>query len=301
VLGVSERFACRVTGQHRATQRHEAVSTTPEDPDAALRAWLRNYAKDHPRRGFRPAYHDARGEGWIVNHKKIQRLWREEGLRVPQRRRRKRHGCSTAQEQVTADAPNRVWAVDFQFDVTTDGRPIKIASIVDEHTRECLGGMVERSITGEHLIDELNRLAALRGVHPAVLRCDNGPELACSAMADWSAGQVGLHFIPPGEPWRNGYVESFNSRIRDECLNINSFLVVGTGPRGHRRLEARLQPPPPALIAGVSTAGPLRCHLYPPMNDSRSPWTTSRGPARSSESIPGDPPCSYRSGIAKAS
>ena len=197
MLGVSERFACRVTGQHRATLRHEAVSTTPEDPDAALRAWLRNYAKDHPRRGFRPAYHDARGEGWIVNHKKIQRLWREEGLRVPQRRRRKRHGCSTAQEQVTADAPNRVWAVDFQFDVTTDGRPIKIASIVDEHTRECLGGMVERSITGEHLIDELNRLAALRGVHPAVLRCDNGPELACSAMADWSAGQVGLHFIPP--------------------------------------------------------------------------------------------------------
>ena len=97
MLGVSERFACRVTGQHRATQRHEAASTTPEDPDAALRAWLRNYAKDHPRRGFRPAYHDARGEGWIVNHKKIQRLWREEGLRVPQRRRRKRHGSSTAQ------------------------------------------------------------------------------------------------------------------------------------------------------------------------------------------------------------
>jgi len=255
VLGVSERFACRVTGQHRATQRHEAVSTTPEDPDAALRAWLRNYAKDHPRRGFRPAYHDARGEGWIVNHKKIQRLWREEGLRVPQRRRRKRHGCSTAQEQVTADAPNRVWAVDFQFDVTTDGRPIKIASIVDEHTRECLGGMVERSITGEHLIDELNRLAALRGVHPAVLRCDNGPELACSAMADWSAGQVGLHFIPPGEPWRNGYVESFNSRIRDECLNINSFwslaqarVVIGDWKHdyNHHRRHSSLGYQPPA-------------------------------------------------------
>ena len=78
MLGVSERFACRVTGQHRATQRHKPASTTPEDPDAALRAWLRDYAKDHPRRGFRPAYHDARAEGWIVNHKKIQRLWREE-------------------------------------------------------------------------------------------------------------------------------------------------------------------------------------------------------------------------------
>jgi putative transposase len=82
VLGFSERFACRVTGQHRATQRHEATATTPADSDAALRAWLRAYAKDHPRRGFRPAYHDARGEGWTVNHKKIQRLWREDGLRA---------------------------------------------------------------------------------------------------------------------------------------------------------------------------------------------------------------------------
>lgn len=144
-------------------------------------------------------------------------------MRVPQRRKRKRHGTSTAPSTVTADAPDRVWAVDFQFDVTTDGRPIKIASIIDEHTRECLGGMVERSITGENLTHELNRVAALRGAYPAVLRCDNGPELACGAMSDWGDGHVGLHFIPPGGPWRNGYVESFNSRIRDECLNINSF------------------------------------------------------------------------------
>ena len=93
---------------------------------------------------------------------------------------------------------HRFRAVDFQFDSTTDGRPIKIVSIIDEHTRECLGGMVERSITGERLIDELDRLAASGGTLPAVLRCDNGPELACSAMAEWAAGQVGLHFIPPG-------------------------------------------------------------------------------------------------------
>ena len=96
MLGVSERFACRVTGQHRATQRHESAAATLDDPDAALREWLRTYAKKHPRRGFRPAYHDARGEGWAMNHKKLQRLWREEGLRVPQRRKRKRHGTSTA-------------------------------------------------------------------------------------------------------------------------------------------------------------------------------------------------------------
>jgi transposase InsO family protein len=222
VMGVSERFACRVTGQHRTTQRHQTRAESPADPDAGLRTWLRQYAKDHPRWGFRRAYHDARGEGWIVNHKKLQRIWREEGLRVPIRRRRKRLGSSTAPDTPKADAPNRVWAVDFQFDSTTDGRPVKIASIIDEHTRECLGGLVARSITGDQLINELDRLASHRG-YPAVLRCDNGPELACAAMADWAGEQVGLSFIPPGEPWRNGYVESFNSRVRDECLNINLF------------------------------------------------------------------------------
>jgi transposase InsO family protein len=163
---------------------------------------------------------------------------------------------------VTADAPNRVWAVDFQFDSTTDGRPIKIVSIIDEHTRECLGGMVERSITGEHLTEELDRLASQRGTLPAVLRCDNGPELACSAMAEWADGQVGLHFIPPGEPWRNGYVESFNSRIRDECLNINSFWslaharVVVTDWKhdyNHHRRHSSLGYQPPAGYAATCT------------------------------------------------
>ncbi len=221
-MNLSERFACRVTGQNRTTQRHQARAETPADPDAALRTWLREYAKAHPRWGFRRAYHDARGEGWSVNHKKIQRLWREDGLRVPQRRRRKRLGSSTAPDAPTATAPNKVWAVDFQFDSTTDGRPVKIVSIVDEHTRECLGGLVGRSITGDTLIDELDRLAQHRG-YPAVLRCDNGPELSCAAMADWAGQRVGLSFIPPGEPWRNGYIESFNARVRDECLNINMF------------------------------------------------------------------------------
>ena len=223
VMGVSERFACRVTGQNRTTQRHQAADQTPADPDAALRTWLHAYAKKHPRWGYRRAYHDARGEGWVVNHKKLQRIWREEGLRVPQRRRRKRLGTSTTSTTTpTADAPNKVWAVDFQFDATTDGRPLKIVSIVDEHTRECLGGLVERSITADTLIDQLDVIATGRG-YPTVLRCDNGPELACAAMADWAGERVGLAFIPPGEPWRNGYIESCNGRVRDDCLNINPF------------------------------------------------------------------------------
>jgi transposase InsO family protein len=196
-MGVSERFACRVTGQNRTTQRRPPAATTPADPDAGLRAWLRQYAKEHPRRGFRNAYHDARGEGWTVNHKKIQRLWREEGLRVPQRRRRKRLGTSTAPNPPTADAPNKVWAVDFQFDATTDGRPIKIVSIIDEHTRECLGGLVEPSVTGDDVIDELDRLPQLRG-YPAVLRCDNGPELACGdGRLGRRTGRPALHPTRP--------------------------------------------------------------------------------------------------------
>lgn len=179
------------------------------DPYSALRAWLRAWAKTRPRQGFRRAYHDARDEGWAVNHKKVQRLWREVGLRVPQRRRRIRVGDSTV-TTVVADAPNQVWAVDFQFDATEDGRPVKIVSIVDEHTRECLGGLVERSITADRLIDELDRISVDRG-YPAALRCDNGPELACFAMRDWAGERLGLAFIPPGQPWRNGYIATVHA------------------------------------------------------------------------------------------
>ena len=144
-----------------------------------------------------------------MNHQENPAVVARGGLRVPQRRRRKRVGTSTTPNVPTADAPNVVWAVDFPFDATTDGRPVKIVSIVDEHTRACLS-LVDRSITSDDLINELDRLAARRG-HPAVLRRDNGPELACAAMSDWASERVGLHFIPPGDPWQNGYVESFNS------------------------------------------------------------------------------------------
>ncbi|WP_144938821.1 IS3 family transposase [Rothia kristinae] len=220
-LRVSERMACRLVGLSRSAYRRPLKGDTVADPDRALREWLRAWAKDHPRYGYRRAYHDARAEGWVVNHKKIQRLWRDEGLRVPQRRRRKRVGSSTV-DAPTADAPNVVWAVDFQFDADEHGRPIKICSIVDEHTRECIGGLVERSITADRLTAHLEDLVAARGA-PAVLRSDNGPEFISEAMADWAGTRTGLSYIPPGSPWRNGYIESFNSRIRDECLTINSF------------------------------------------------------------------------------
>jgi putative transposase len=123
----------------------------------------------------------------------------------------------------TAEAPNMVWAVDFQFDSTSDGRPIKIVSIIDEHTRECLGGLVDRSITAVVLIDELDRLATDRG-YPAVLRCDNGPELACDAMADWAGERVGLAFIPPDNP---GAMDTSSRSMRASATNASTSTSSG--------------------------------------------------------------------------
>lgn len=223
VLGVSERFACRVVGQPRATHRRTPPAQTPADPDAGLRAWLRSWAGEHPRWGHRRAYHAARADGWVVNHKKVQRLWREEGLRVLVRRRRKRVGSSTAGALPRADGPNTVWGVDFQWDATEDGRPIKILHIIDEYTREIFGGIVARSITGEHLANHLDHLVARRGVAPLVLRMDNGPEMISTTLSDWCTGRTGTLYIPPGQPWHNPFVESFGARLRDECLNLHSF------------------------------------------------------------------------------
>lgn len=221
VLGLSERFACKVVGQPRATQRKPPAASTTADPNRELRSWLRTWAAKNPRKGFRRAWADLRAEGTVVNRKKVQRLWREEGLRVNVRKVRKRNGASTT-AITDADAPNVVWAIDFQFDSTRDGRMFKIASMVDEHTRESLLDVTERSITAEHLVGELDRIIAARGL-PQVLRVDNGPEFISTALAQFCRNRVGIAFIPPGQPWRNGYVESFNNRCRDECLNINEF------------------------------------------------------------------------------
>ena len=181
---------------------------------------LRDYARQHPRWGYRRAYVDARNDGWQVNHKKIQRLWVEEGLRVVVKRRRKRVGVSTV-PAVVAKSAGDVWSIDFQFDSTITGKPVKILSIVDEHTRECLGGIVDYSITGLDLAEQLDVLAIDRGT-PRALRMDNGPELISNAVAQW-ASETGRLFIPPGQPWRNGFIESFNGKLRDECLSINQF------------------------------------------------------------------------------
>ena len=221
-LGVSERWACRVVGQHRSTQRQEPKTA---GDDAALRAELRQFSKDRPRWGYRRAHHHLRALGWDVNRKRVQRLWREEGLRVPVRRRKRRRlGDSTVPaERLRSERPNHVWAFDFQFDQTADGRVLKLLNIVDEFTREALEMLVERNINADAVTATLDRLVAERGA-PEYLRCDNGPEMTANALRDWCVlSRTGTAYIEPGSPWQNPYVESFHSRVRDELLDVEEF------------------------------------------------------------------------------
>ena len=224
-LGLSERRACRAVGQHRSTQRHHPRS---RDADEPIRRRLRGISKADPRFGYRRAWAVLQREGFTVNRKRVQRLWRDEGLRVPpQRLKRHRVGTSTVPaERLVADHRNHVWALDFLFDATSDGRPLKVLSMCDEHTRESVGGRVARSITADDVATILDRAAAQRG-HPEYLRCDNGPEFVSIAIRDWCRfSGTGASFIEPGSAWQNPYVESFNARARDELFSREIFDTV---------------------------------------------------------------------------
>jgi putative transposase len=214
-----------VAGQHRTTQRRPVPTRT--DAELGLRARLRALARAHPRWGWRMAWRVLRrepGQPWSgVNHKRIRRLWREEGLRRPVRVRKRRRVTSEQAERLRAQRPNQVWAIDFQFDQTADGRRLKLANIVDEHTREALAMRVGRSCSADDLVEVLAGLVAARGA-PERLRMDNGPELIAWVLRDWcrlSGAQTS--YIEPGTPWENPYVESFNGRVRDELLNLEEF------------------------------------------------------------------------------
>ena len=192
VKSMSERMACRVVGLSRSVHRRLPRAQTAADPDAALREQLRAYARKNPRHGFRRAWAHLRfDDGIEINKKKVHRLWREEGLQVRRAPRRKRAGQSSV-PVVVADAPKVVWALDFQFDSTVDGQKITIASMVDEHTRMSLLNIVDRSITAERLIEELEKTFAIAGSPPLVLRMDNGPEFISEALRDFCAGSVGI-------------------------------------------------------------------------------------------------------------
>ncbi|BBZ32055.1 IS3 family transposase [Mycolicibacterium confluentis] len=271
-LGMSERLACKAVGLARSTCRRLPLSQTPADPDAEMRAWLRSYAVKHPCHGFRRAWaalrYDERRE---VNKKKIHRLWREEGLQVRVRSPRKRAGISSI-PPIVADAPNVVWAIDFQFDSTIDGKAIKIASMIDEHTRVSLLNIVERSITAERLVDELKKVFAAAGGPPKVLRMDNGPEFISQALQQFCDGRFGMSYIPPGTPWNNGHIESFNNRLRKECLNRNHWntllearVVIGDfkADHNHRHRHSALGYRTPAEYAAVCRCShtPMACSI----------------------------------------
>jgi transposase InsO family protein len=169
-----------------------------------------------------------RNEGWLVNRKRVQRLWREEGLRVPASvLRRRRLGTSTVPAcRLSAERPNHVWALDFIFDATFDGRPIKALSMCDEFTRENLARRLGRSITADDVTHALDDTCALRGT-PDYIRMDNGPELVAMAIRDWCrAHGTGTAYIEPGSPWQNPYVESFNGKLRDELFSREVFDTI---------------------------------------------------------------------------
>jgi len=224
-LALSERRACRYIGQHRSTQRREPAAAAD---DQALRAALRQIAAQRPRWGYRRAHYELGQRGWSVNRKRVQRLWREEGLRVPARaRKRRRAGGAPDRSQLRASGPNEVWAIDYQHDMTADGRPLRVVNVVDEHTREALVMRAERSLCADETVSELEALVARRGRAPRFLRCDNGPELTSHALRDWCRfTEAETAFIEPGAPWQNGFVESFHARVRDELLNFEHFACL---------------------------------------------------------------------------
>ncbi len=221
-LKVSQRRACQALGLHRSRIRYEPAADAGR---AALVKRMRELAVANPRYGYRRIAALLRAEGRRVNVKRVLRLWRAEGLKVPRRqRKRRRLGSSEGGTQRRrAGRRNEVWSYDFVFDQTADGRPLKVLPVVDEYTRECLAMVVGRSLTAADVVRTLARLVAERG-GPAYLRSDNGPEFIAAAVKGWLAKMgVATLYIEPGSPWENAYSESFNSRLRDELLNRELF------------------------------------------------------------------------------
>ena len=221
-FSVSERFACRVLGQHRSTQRKTPKGRADEE---ALTTDIIRLASRYGRYGYRRITAMLRSEGWTVNAKRVERIWRREGLKVPQKQpKRCRLWLNDGScIRLRPEHPNHVWSYDFVEGRTHNGRKFRMLNIIDEFTRECLAIRIDRKLNSTDVIDALSDLFILRGV-PGHVRSDNGPEFIAKAVREWIAA-VGAKtaFIEPGSPWENGYCESFNSKLRDELLNSEIF------------------------------------------------------------------------------
>ena len=219
-LRLSERRACGLVGLGRSTCRYQ--TRRAEWP--ALRERLHALAAERRRFGYRRLYVRLRREGYRVNLKRVYRLYRDEGLAVRRRRRRRRVARGTPLARPTRI--NERWSLDFLLDTLEDGRRVRLLAVVDDFTRACLAIEVDTSIGGRRVVEVLQRLVETRG-KPAVLITDNGPEFVGRALDAWAYAQgIRLHFIEPGKPNQNAYVESFNGRFRDECLNEPWFLSL---------------------------------------------------------------------------
>lgn len=257
-LGASERRACRAVGQPRGTQRY--ASRIAADETALVQA-MHEQVRRHPRYGYRRVWALLRADGWKVNRKRVYRLWRREGFRVPVRQRKKRRlGCS--ENGIVRYRPlhkDHVWTWDFIHDRDERGRPLKWFSLVDEHTRECLALEVERGLTSDDVIDVLHQVVLTRGA-PRHVRSDNGPEFIARAMRSYlEAARVRTLYIAPASPWENGYAESFHGKLRDELLNAELFADLADAKAlaaawqseyNHRRPHSSLGYQTPAAFAG---------------------------------------------------
>ena len=224
-LGASERRACLVLGHPRTTQRYRPLERSQE---SLLTQAVVRLASQFGRYGYRRITALLRLEGWWVNHKRVERIWRREGLKVPAKQpKRGRLWLNDGSiVRLRPERPNHVWAYDFVAARTHDGRPVRLLNIIDEYTRECLVIKVGRHILAHDVVECLGELFLERGV-PEHVRSDNGPEFTAKAVRRW-IDQVGAKtlFIQPGSPWENGYVESFNGKLRDELLNGEVFYTL---------------------------------------------------------------------------
>jgi putative transposase len=217
--GLSERRACRLAGLNLSTWQYRARRPQP----SALRERLKELAGQRRRFGYRRLHALLRREGWRVNHKAVHRIYVEEGLQVRQRKR-KRLARALRRPMLVPQAPNQRWSMDFQHDLLATGQRFRSLNIVDDFSRECPAIEVDTSLPGARVVRVLDRLAETRGL-PKEIIVDNGPEMIGKALDQWAWRYgVRLHFIDLGKPTQNAFIESFNGRFRDECLNENWFL-----------------------------------------------------------------------------
>ena len=224
---VSERRACGLVGISRSSARY----TARRSGDQELRERLRQLAAERRRFGYRRLHVMLLREGQMVNHKRVYRVYREEGLTVRKRSRKR----VSREERLPLEAPagpNQLWSLDFVSDTLSWGRRIRMLTVVDSYTRESLAIEVDTSLPGVRVARVLDRVIGERGAAPAEIRLDNGPELTSRALDQWAYEKgVKLRFIEPGKPVQNAFIESFNGRLRDECLNEHWFLSLADARR----------------------------------------------------------------------